>query len=499
MILSLDNKHPIKGSSHERFEFAATSSSHGVCPSACGHVHHVCKTFADTSVAFASQLRFFVVYKHERAFIMNNPPQFLVLGFFVLTYALLFALPKWRVHVALAAAAILIATGVMPPMVAWFAIDWNVILLIAGMMGIVGMFITSKMPELLGDLIITRVPNIRWAIVILSIFAGIVSAFVDNLATVLIIAPVAFDIAKRQNTSPVPIIFSIALASNLQGAATLVGDTTSILLAAEAKMNFLDFFVYEGHPSLFWVVQISFLCASAFLYFYFNKENQRVEATVNAKVSDYLPTYLLLASIVLLASVSFIPPDKKPEISNGLVCCFLFAIGLIRDCIKSHGLSPVKKAFSPKEMDYETLLLLTGLFVIVGALSETGIIRSISELFVRVSGDSVFIIYTLIVWCSVLLSSFMGNIPYVAAMLPVTTTISTLMNISPTILYFGLLCGATLGGNLNIFGSPAFISAQGMLRRENCEFTLKDFTRICYPYTIIAVVSGYVLVWAIYS
>ena len=430
---------------------------------------------------------------------MNNPPQLLVLGFFIITYALLFALPRWRVHVALIAAVILIVTGIMPPVVALLAIDWNVILLILGMMGIVSMFITSGMPELLGDLIIAKVPDVRWAIVILSAFAGIVSAFVDNLATVLIIAPVAFDIAKRQNTSPVPILFSIALASNLQGAATLVGDTTSILLAAEAGMNFFDFIVYEGRPSLFWIVQISFIFATAFLYIYFRKEKQRIDTEITAVVNDYLPTYLLLASIVLLASVSFIPPGKKPETINGLVCCFLFLIGLVRDCISQRGLKPVVKAFSPKEMDYETLFLLMGLFVIVGALSETGIVRSISEFFVRVAGDNLFLIYSLIVWCSVLLSSFMGNIPYVAAMLPVTTNISALMGLSPTILYFGLLCGATLGGNLNIFGSPAFIASQGMLKRENYDFKLKDFTRICFPYTLIAVVSGYILVWVLYS
>ena len=114
--------------------------------------------------------------------------------------------------------------------------------MIAGTMGIVSLFIESKMPALLADLIIEKMPNVKWAIVALALFAGIISAFVDNVATVLMVAPVAITISKKLKISPVNSIIAIAISSNLQGAATLVGDTTSILLGGHAGMNFLDFF-----------------------------------------------------------------------------------------------------------------------------------------------------------------------------------------------------------------------------------------------------------------
>jgi len=164
---------------------------------------------------------------------------------FIITYVLLLMLPKYRAYIALISAGIFIITG-LPLIDAWKGLDWNVLMMIAGTMGIVSLFIESKMPSLLADLIIKKVPNVKWAIVSLALFAGIISAFIDNVATVLMIAPVALTIARKLKISPVTPIISIAIASNLQGAATLVGDTTSILLGGAANMNFLDFFWFEG-------------------------------------------------------------------------------------------------------------------------------------------------------------------------------------------------------------------------------------------------------------
>lgn len=161
---------------------------------------------------------------------------------FALTYLLLLIFPKVRAYIALASAAFFVILGIMPIGEVFSAVDWNVILMIAGTMGIVSLFIESKMPALLADLIIEKTPNIKWAVISLSLFAGIISAFVDNVATVLMIAPVALTLAKKLKISPVPSIIAIAIASNLQGAATLVGDTTSILLGGYANLNFLDFF-----------------------------------------------------------------------------------------------------------------------------------------------------------------------------------------------------------------------------------------------------------------
>ena len=145
------------------------------------------------------------------------------------------------------------------PLEALKEIDWNVIMMIVGTMGTVYLFIESKMPQLMADVLVDKTPSVKWAVLSLSLFAGFISAFVDNVATVLMIAPVALAMCKKLNISPVAPIICIAVSSNLQGAATLVGDTTSILLAKAANLDFLDFFVDEGRMGMFFVVELGAL------------------------------------------------------------------------------------------------------------------------------------------------------------------------------------------------------------------------------------------------
>lgn len=178
------------------------------------------------------------------ALIPDHLTMVIALILFLLTYALLLALPKRRPFVALGSAFLFIVLGYIPLPTVFFAIDWNVILMIGGTMGLVALFIESKMPAYLADLVMDRASNVKVAIIALSLFAAIISAFIDNVATVLIVAPIALTIAKKLKMNPVPAIIAISVTSNLEGAATLVGDTTSILLGGYAQMDFLDFFFY---------------------------------------------------------------------------------------------------------------------------------------------------------------------------------------------------------------------------------------------------------------
>ncbi|AGI38749.1 SLC13 family permease [Thermoclostridium stercorarium] len=420
----------------------------------------------------------------------------LALVLFLITYVLLLVLPNYRAYIALTSAALFVILGIIPLNKVFFSVDWNVIMMIAGTMGIVSLFIESKMPSLLADMIITRMPNVKWAIISLSLFAGIISAFIDNVATVLMVAPVALTISKKLKISPVPGIIAISVSSNLQGAATLVGDTTSILLGGHANMDFLDFFFYRGKLGLFWIVQIGALMSILVLLWVFRKENQKVEVKERTVVEDYFPTILLVGTIVLLILASFIPEEKKPSITNGLICVGLMVVGLVRETARSRGFETVKKTF--KEIDYFTLLLLGGLFIVISGITEAGVVDAISELFVKVSGDNVFLMYTLLVWASVFFSAFIDNIPYVATMLPVTGGIANLMGTDPTVLYFGLLAGATLGGNLTPIGASANITGLGILKKEGYNVSAKDFMKISVPFTLAAVTSGYVLIWLIW-
>jgi Na+/H+ antiporter NhaD/arsenite permease-like protein len=417
----------------------------------------------------------------------------LALTIFLLTYALMLALSKYRHIVAIVSAAIYVALGILPADKILPAVDFNVILMLAGTMAIVSLFIESNMPQRIADILLARTKNVCWAVVSLALFAGVISAFVDNVATLLIVAPVGLAISKKLNIQPVPVLIAIAVSSNLQGAATLVGDTTSILLGGYADLDFLDFFAFRGKPGIFWAVEFGALATVPVLYMIFKKHRDSLPKPELAAVSDHFPSALLVGLVAALILASFIP--DKPEITNGLICAALGLIGAVRAVLK-RGVGALGRVL--REIDYVTLLLLAGLFVVIAGITEAGVIVAIGDVFVRLSAGSVFGIYTLLVFGSVLFSAFIDNIPYVATMLPVVTVIAKELGTDPTLLYFGLLSGATLGGNLTPIGASANITAIGILRREGYEVRVRDFMRIGAPFTLVAVAVGYVFIWFVW-
>ena len=418
------------------------------------------------------------------------------IALFAVTYVLMLLFSKYRPYIALGSALIFVLTGMLPTDKILGVIDFNVLLMIAGTMGIVSLFIESKMPELLADLIMEKVPNVKWAAVSMALFAGIISAFVDNVATVLMIAPVALEICKKLKTNPVPFIIAIAVSSNLQGAATLVGDTTAIMLGSALDMSFMDFFWYQGKPGMFFAVELGAVLSAIILAFLFRKEKAIIPKTgQRTKVNDYVPSILLLGTIVLLILASFIP--NKPDITNGLICCGLLVIGLIYNFAKKKSFSAV---ISPlKDIDFQTIGLLFGLFLMIGGISEQGVIDAAANLLAKAGGGNVFFLFTVIVWASVLISAFIDNIPYVATMIPVIGGLAATLNIDPTVLYFGLLSGATLGGNCTPIGASANITGIGILRKEGYTVKNADFFKIGIPFTMAAIIPAYIYLWLVFG
>jgi len=415
---------------------------------------------------------------------------------FAVTYVLMLTFSKYRPYIALASAVVFIATGMLPLGKIWGSIDLNVLLMIAGTMGLVALFIESKMPSLLADLVMEKVPNIQMAAVALSLFAGVISAFVDNVATVLMVAPVALEICKKLKTNPVPFIIGIAVSSNLQGAATLVGDTTAIMLGSALDMSFMDFFFYGGKPGMFFMVELGAVLAALILAWIFRKETGKVEkAAARTVVTDYIPTVLLVGTIVLLICASFVP--NKPDTTNGLICCVLLVIGLIVNLAKKKHVSAITEPL--KGIDFETIGLLLGLFLMIGGISHMGVIDKLAALLAKLGGGNVFLMYTVIVWASVVISAFIDNIPYVATMIPVIASLAVEMGCDPTVLYFGLLSGATLGGNCTPIGASANITGIGILRKEGYEVKNGDFFKIGIPFTLAAIVPAYIFLWIFFG
>ena len=420
------------------------------------------------------------------------------LALFAITYVLMLVFSKYRPYIALASALIFVVSGMLPINSVLGTIDFNVLLMIAGTMGIVSLFIESKMPELLADLVMDKVPNVQMAAVAMALFAGIISAFVDNVATVLMIAPVAIEICKKLKTNPVPFIIAIAVSSNLQGAATLVGDTTAIMLGSALDMSFTDFFWYadKGKPGMFFAVELGAILSALIIAFLFRKEKAEIpKNTERTKVTDYVPSALLLGTIVLLIGASFIP--NKPEITNGLICCGLLVIGLVYNFIRKKKISAIVSPL--KEIDFQTIGLLFGLFIMIGGIAEQGVIDAAANLLAKMGGGNVFVLYTVVVWASVIISAFIDNIPYVATMIPVIAGLASALNIDATVLYFGLLSGATLGGNCTPIGASANITGIGILRKEGYTVKNSDFFKIGIPFTLAAIIPAYIYLWLVYG
>lgn len=416
---------------------------------------------------------------------------------FILMYAGMLIFAKYRVYFALGGAVAMLLLGI----IGWgqlpAAINWNVIMMISGTMGIVTLFIETGMPSQMADRMLSVTPNACFAIIALSVFSGVISAFVDNVATVLMVAPVGLAIVKKLNINPVPVIISIAVSSNLQGAATLVGDTTSILLGGYAGMTFNDFIVWRGKPSIFWAVELGAVGTVFILWLLFRNEKQAIPKVGLSEVSDVVPGIILLLVVISLIIASFFTIPYVDDIKNGLICITLCITDIIWCCLKSRSTGPIRRVL--KEFDYQTILMLCGLFVVIAGITEAGIIDAIADWFAGIGADNTFLLYTVIVFGSVIISAFVDNIPYVAAMLPVVKGIAFKLGIDPTVLYFGLLSGATLGGNITPFGASANVAGIGILKKEGYEVKTMDFMKIGVPFTLTAVLIGYLFIWIVWG
>jgi len=197
----------------------------------------------------------------------------------------------------------------------------------------------------------------------------------------------------------------------------------------------------------------------------------------------------------LLICASFIP--NKPDVTNGLICCALLVIGLAHNFARKKNVSAIIEPL--KSIDFETIGLLLGLFLMIGGISHMGVIDALAGLLAKLGGGNVFLMYTVIVWASVVISAFIDNIPYVATMIPVIGSLAVEMGCDPTVLYFGLLSGATLGGNCTPIGASANITGIGILRKDGHEVKNSDFFKIGIPFTLAAIIPAYIYLWLVFG
>ncbi|MFC1667285.1 SLC13 family permease [Candidatus Omnitrophota bacterium] len=417
-----------------------------------------------------------------------------VIVIFLLTY-LTIVLFNRKINPLLSLASgvgILLISGAIGLKEAFLSINFNVLGVFLGTMILSGLFVHSNVPGYLAMRLVGRARNVGMALLLICLLSSFISSFTENVATILIVAPIAFEVAKKLKTNPVPFLIGLAVSSNLQGSATMIGDSPSIILAMAHRMNFMDFFWMKQRPGIAFAVEVGAIASFAVLYFIFSKFKQGVGKMEEVKVKTWTPTALMLLMIFSLAVSSFI--THKPYYTIALICLFFGAVGLVWHRIFA------KEGFSlTKHIDWRTFFFLVGVFILIGSISQVGIIEDVAGFISNVTGGNIFLTFTLIVWLSVLFSAFIDNIPYVVAMIPVANILASNMGARPELFLFGLLIGATLGGNITPIGASANIVSMGMLRERGYRVSFKDFIKIGLPFTLAAVTAAYIFLWFVWK
>ena len=435
--------------------------------------------------------------------------KWIVLALAVVMYALVIAFQDKKVWFTTAAAVAVVVLGTIFPARIFagdgraFAllhslgalINWNVLMIYVGSMTIAALFLYSKVPAKIADALVSVSPSTGIAIVLILAMTGIISIFVENVATVLVMAPIALSLCKKLKLNPTAFMVGLAVMSNLEGTATLVGDPPSMIFASYAGYNFNDFFVHQGKLSIFFFIQAGLLVGCVFFYLFFarNKEKASVETE---PIISVVPAVLLLALIFGLAGISFIKTDFA--YLSGLFC---FALGVIGVAwyLFSQKKGGAETWELVKGLDWETIAFLIGIFVVVGAISETGLLSDFADFLARATGGSVLAGFILILAVSILISGFVDNVPYIIVMLPVAGSLAVNMGISKELLMFALLIGSCLGGNLTPFGASANVVSMGILKKEGYPINFAGWLKICAPFTLLTTAAAAITLWLVWA
>jgi Na+/H+ antiporter NhaD/arsenite permease-like protein len=427
------------------------------------------------------------------------------LAVFIVTYVLIAAAKKNNVIILACACALLFLKKIVTFSDIPHIVNANVLGIFIGTMTLSVFFSESKAPEFIAHRILARSARVWQAMLLLCILAGAISSFMENVIVVFLMAPIALEVAKKIKASPVPFLIGIAVSSNLQGTATMIGDSPSMIMATYGGMNFLDFFWMPpalthkpfGLPGITWAVELGACASFVVLYYVFRKNNHALDTNALAqkpvRIKTLFPSAMIALMVISLVFASFF--KKK---------IFLFQPGGI--CL-SYGLAMLvangaKRWISTprflKECDWHTLSFLIGIFILVGSLTTTGIVDDIARFIVSALGGRPFLVYSMLVWVSVFASGFIDNIPYALAIVPVIFKVTGLMGISPYPFLFGSFIGMCLGGNITPIGAQANIAAVGFLRKHGYRVSFFDFAKIGFPFTIAAVSVAYVAIWLLW-
>jgi Na+/H+ antiporter NhaD/arsenite permease-like protein len=398
-----------------------------------------------------------------------------------------------RVAAALGGAGIVVAAGILDAHALFYdertAIDWNVIFLLFGMMVIVGVLRHTGVFEYVAIWAAKRARGDPYRVmVLLCLITGIASAGLDNVTTVLLVAPVTLLVCDRIGVNPVPYLIAEVLASNIGGAATLIGDPPNIIIASRADLAFNDFLIHMA-PMIVVLLVLFVLACRVLFRSAFRTDEARVADVMSLTEREAIRDRgLLVRSLIVLAAVlAGFTLHSVLHMEPSIVA--LLGAGLL---VLISGLGPDEYLV---DIEWETLLFFVGLFVLVGALVEVGAIDKLADGLAEAVGDDVVLATMALLFVSAILSAFVDNIPYVATMAPVVATLTAPDGplAGETVLWWALAFGADLGGNATAVGASANVVVLGIAKRGGYPISFLEFTKygavvalvtvtLCMPY-----------------
>lgn len=404
------------------------------------------------------------------------------IGIFIVTYAFIIWDKFDRAVVALSGASLMILFGILSQKHAFEEIDFNTLGLLIGMMIIVMVTKRSGVFEYLAVKMVKVAKAEPFKIIILlSIVTGLLSAFLDNVTTIMLILPVTMSVAKDLKLSPIPFIIAEIFASNVGGTATLVGDPPNILIGSAVGISFMEFIINNGPV----ILPLLFITTFIFAFMY----KKKLVASPEVK-----------ASLMLLDENSYIK-DKKLMVKSLsvlfiVVITFLFhgvlhydsATIAIAGGVLLLFISGIKPEKIIHEVEWKTIFFFTGLFILVGGLKETGVIKMMAEEVLSLTNGDLVLATLAILWVSAIASAFIDNIPFVTTMIPLIQHLGTISGMNLTPLWWALSLGACLGGNGTIIGASANVIAVGMAEEQGFKITFRSFFKVAFPLMLLTVV-----------
>ncbi|CAN5394413.1 ArsB/NhaD family transporter [soil metagenome] len=417
---------------------------------------------------------------------------------FVVAYVLIASDRINKTLVALAGAAVIAAVGVLGADDVFFSretgIDWDVIFLLLGMMIIVSVLRQTGVFEYVAIWSVKRAKGSPLRIMILlTIVTAVASALLDNVTTILLIAPVTLLVCERLEINPAPFLIAEVLASNIGGAATLVGDPPNIIIASRAGLSFNDFLLHMA-PIVVIILAVFIVMLPILFRGSFHVEPDRIASVMSLHEREAIrDPRLLIKSMVVLAAVfiAFVGHSilhVEPSIVALLGAGVLVLVSKLDSSDYLRG------------VEWETLLFFAGLFIMVGALVKTGVVDTLAQAAISATGGNALLTTMLILGISAPVSGIIDNVPYVATMTPIVSELAATVS-NPAhqeSLWWALALGGDLGGNLTAIGASANVVMLGIARRADIPISFWEFTRKGAIVTVMSIALSAVYLWLRY-